>query len=792
MSFRCAGVAIIVLLSCLVAAESAEAAWYLAGKSNPQQNAWAKNESADPPVTYQSYLSDGFGAVWAYTGANRGTLSNTTGLYKSRTTRTRGYASFRLDDLVFSCEDGRTSVTYKTRLNLAAQKVWTGNSGGRVWFFVGDPDCPWGSCAGHWASSSSTPSWTSNLGGSGPLAGLPAGDGFAATVITGPARTASTNVPWVFSVSTGTEAFGPTSGPAGTTEIQSTASFPTDGPAFELPEGCTCNSVEGNIVDNIWMGIDLPPATVVVSGLVSSDCDSVLAGVTVYLTDGDGVTVSTTTAADGSYLFEGVTSSATETGLVAVIAPAGYEPIEAASIPLNMNVSYEAGLMCSYVTVSGTVNSDCDGALAEVEVTLVDGVGATHVATSAADGSYSFAVRYSDTAGQVSLTVPAGYIVPDGSPVAVNLSTSVTANFALECILVDLSGTISSTCGGALQGVTVDLLDADGEFHTTSSDASGAYSFADLGFSGEIDAAEVSISIPLGYEAVTPGVAGAALTLDQDRVQDFSLACLEPTGTPRSMGYWKHQANVYLSNKGSAQESSADMATNFPLALFSHFHENALNGIQVLGVTYIDSGSGHLPIDLVTIQNTLTVNKGGTMADRARQQYLAFLLNVASGKLHTSTVVSADGATASQALQQVAMDILDGDPANDESAKNIGDIINNAEIVPAGMIALDIDNIAYKNAPLPAAYELRQNHPNPFNPRTTIELALPQASEWSVAIFDVAGRLVRGFEGHAPAGVVQVDWDGTDLRGHAVGSGQYFYRAKADAFAATRKMTLVQ
>jgi hypothetical protein len=71
------------------------------------------------------------------------------------------------------------------------------------------------------------------------------------------------------------------------------------------------------------------------------------------------------------------------------------------------------------------------------------------------------------------------------------------------------------------------------------------------------------------------------------------------------------------------------------------------------------------------------------------------LLNVASGKLPTFAVVSSDGRTASQALQYVADTINDGNSSNDEVAKDIGDDINNAKVVPAGVIPHDYTTIYY-------------------------------------------------------------------------------------------------
>ena len=93
---------------------------------------------------------------------------------------------------------------------------------------------------------------------------------------------------------------------------------------------------------------------------------------------------------------------------------------------------------------------------------------------------------------------------------------------------------------------------------------------------------------------------------------------------------------------------------------------------------------------------------------------------------------------------------------------------------------------------LPTAFELAQNYPNPFNPTTTVSLSLPVASDWTISIYNVAGQLVKTYNGHNEAGNVSVVWDGTDAVGSTVASGIYFYKANARDFSATKKMVLMK
>ena len=71
-------------------------------------------------------------------------------------------------------------------------------------------------------------------------------------------------------------------------------------------------------------------------------------------------------------------------------------------------------------------------------------------------------------------------------------------------------------------------------------------------------------------------------------------------------------------------------------------------------------------------------------------------------------------------------------------------------------------------------------YPNPFNPNTTIEYTLSNASNVSVLIFDVKGRVV--FEYHKPnqnIGTHTMEWHGNDNLGSSAKTGMYFARIQA-------------
>ena len=120
-------------------------------------------------------------------------------------------------------------------------------------------------------------------------------------------------------------------------------------------------------------------------------------------------------------------------------------------------------------------------------------------------------------------------------------------------------------------------------------------------------------------------------------------------------------------------------------------------------------------------------------------------------------------------------------------------------------LALDIesgtgvDNNAGKDtAPvnLPKAYKLSQNFPNPFNPSTTIQYALPDghgSMKVKLDIYNLRGQLVKTLVDEAQeAGNYRVQWNGVDSRNNHVSSGVYFYRLVTPEYSATRKMVILK
>ncbi|MGH7493397.1 MAG: FlgD immunoglobulin-like domain containing protein, partial [bacterium] len=103
-------------------------------------------------------------------------------------------------------------------------------------------------------------------------------------------------------------------------------------------------------------------------------------------------------------------------------------------------------------------------------------------------------------------------------------------------------------------------------------------------------------------------------------------------------------------------------------------------------------------------------------------------------------------------------------------------------------------------APNPSSFVLAQNFPNPFNPSTKIQFALPERAIVSLAIYDLNGHLVRQLVSQQlfESGRSEWSWDGRNEQGFAVSSGIYVYRLQAQgldsnaSFTQTRRLVLMQ
>ena len=96
----------------------------------------------------------------------------------------------------------------------------------------------------------------------------------------------------------------------------------------------------------------------------------------------------------------------------------------------------------------------------------------------------------------------------------------------------------------------------------------------------------------------------------------------------------------------------------------------------------------------------------------------------------------------------------------------------------SGMRNFIMDNIVYNtlnpDGLLPAIFSAGPNYPNPFNPVTTIPIALPKADEVKILIFDIRGSVVTEIGPLSlQAGYHQLIWDGRNRHGQTLSTGMY-------------------
>ena len=113
--------------------------------------------------------------------------------------------------------------------------------------------------------------------------------------------------------------------------------------------------------------------------------------------------------------------------------------------------------------------------------------------------------------------------------------------------------------------------------------------------------------------------------------------------------------------------------------------------------------------------------------------------------------------------------------------------------IPAEVPSLGVTVLGSQAEVVPTRYALHQNHPNPFNGRTTIPFELPEGGMVRLTIHNPLGQLVRELvEGRFDAGVYGLSWDGRDTMGMEVSSGIYLYRLDAGTFQDVRRMILIK
>ncbi len=259
---------------------------------------------------------------------------------------------------------------------------------------------------------------------------------------------------------------------------------------------------------------------------------------------------------------------------------------------------------------------------------------------------------------------------------------------------------------------------------------------------------------------------------------DVSIAFRDKLIFTVPAGYYPDGVQVSIGGRATGtvvSDVGAGSRVSCRVSLYSQVFDT---GLQEVGITE----AGTIQIDepfLLTVQMVLP---GTTLASQREYSYTLYA-SINSGITWSVAYLTDDGYVTgagdfdfTDGLKITHLQVTPGVTWTSESGAFPG--------LPTGIS---------DGTPLLTAPRLLQNHPNPFNPRTTIRFELPAVGHVRLAIYDVAGRLVRVLvEGEIAAGSHEAAWDGRDAAGRAVPSGSYLARLVAGGKVEGVRLSLVR
>ena len=102
---------------------------------------------------------------------------------------------------------------------------------------------------------------------------------------------------------------------------------------------------------------------------------------------------------------------------------------------------------------------------------------------------------------------------------------------------------------------------------------------------------------------------------------------------------------------------------------------------------------------------------------------------------------------------------------------------------------LDVDD----ELALPTEYSISNAYPNPFNPVTNIDIAVPESGLMQFAIYDILGRQVfEHKQTFANPGHYRFSWSGKNNHGSSLSSGVYLLTVRFEENYYKQKITLLK
>ena len=377
-----------------------------------------------------------------------------------------------------------------------------------------------------------------------------------------------------------------------------------------------------------------------------------------------------------------------------------------------------------------------------------------------------------------------------------------------------LSGSVKQDTTKGLLGVNLDIYDSTGTLWQSVVTKDSGYYHVDSIPNGTYS---ISVVTPLGYQADQET---KEFTINHVPVtMNFNLTKLAITPRPRTQAYWAHQLEKALQNR--PDDYTKRDFSRFVGLINLHFNQNQVNPVDFYTVTQ----PANQQDSLMALKRLLNMCQWGEPMPKrmANADLMALMLNVVSGKISQTQIISEDGRTASQAITYCDMlvngeiDCPDCCPHGHGHGHHnppdcgpgygsphcryiradfILDFANLGIRVPEDLIPEDVVQIAYRiqsQESLPKGFALYQNYPNPFNPECEFAYDLPTNCHVTLSIYNVLGQKVRVLvDEYQNASNKTVSWDSKDDQGQEVTSGIYFYRIQAGDFVQSRKMVLMK
>lgn len=205
----------------------------------------------------------------------------------------------------------------------------------------------------------------------------------------------------------------------------------------------------------------------------------------------------------------------------------------------------------------------------------------------------------------------------------------------------------------------------------------------------------------------------------------------------------------------------------------------------------------YLPL---TLPSTVRVSGIQLCWENSGSSYIS-QIRVVSMDTPTTSAIRADDGTDLNSASSGCHDanLSFGDITVDKSL-SVGlrlNFLSAGDYIEIGAVGITVETIAATatpdQPPVKDGPAIGQNHPNPFNPNTTIPYLLHRDGEVSLRVYDARGELVRTlWSGPQAAGEYSMRWDGRDDQGQAVASGAYYYQLEADGHRGSKRMVLLK